>query len=244
MELVERMQKQLGIPIDAWRPRWKTQAECSHARHVAAYEEAKTCVAWPILVRVGLQAPLKVPPGGEIGACRSEIAKLGGEIVSRLVALQAKRKELEELETRELVARLASLSPGARELHARAFPTKPVNATVNATDPLCPIDEAIGLVCLHAGFARYKHEGKSSLQARGGRPPVPARGRVAARYASGWTDLHEGTTWSPTARDLALLAICEGANDLPDSWQVMTTAALIGSEERAMRPYLRATGKK
>jgi len=48
---------------------------------------------------------------------------------------------------------------------------------------------------------------------------APARGRVAARYAHGWTDLDGGKTWQPNARDLALLAICEGAAQLPKGWE-------------------------
>jgi hypothetical protein len=217
--------------------RWETESECLKARHVAAYTEAREAAGWPIIVRVGLRAPEGDPPDTEIELRRAELFGLGAAVMAKIVPFQAAWRKLEALEANRLALAVVKLRPAARELHARTFPTKPTQARVD------PIDDAIRILALRAGFARRELEGNASLSTKG-RPPEPARGRVAGRYALGWTDLSDGKRWRPTARDLALLAICEGANILPNGWEKMAVAMLIDREERAMRPYLKATGKK
>jgi hypothetical protein len=196
--------------------RWESREACLVALRQAAWLEAKRTTTWPAILRVGLglQPPGDVRRNERTDALLEEVRKLGKELVASLKRFHTLIEELDGPED-----------------------SRPATQA---------IEEAASVIDLRASFARGELYGKYTLNS-GGRPPVPARSRVAKEYARGWTNLGDGDgsgkVWKPSARDLALLSICEGADELPAKWKTMTIASLIDAEERAMRPYLR-TGKK
>ncbi len=197
-------------------PLWKDEAECRLARHTAALAEARQR-PWPSVELLTIRStPATTENEQRLNAVQAALAELAPRLVAALEAFDAKLRERDAMQP-------------LRE--AAEYPW---------------ISEAVQLIRLHSAFALIEVKGSSRVPS-GGRKRDPARSRavecVRLRGSEAWSNGSGAEPWKATVRDVALLSILEGVA-LPDGWQRMGVAKLVETECRAVRPYLRARGKK
>jgi hypothetical protein len=229
---------------------WSDEHECLRARRRAAAEEALER-PWPYIVLVGITGEHRGV--SETARQASELAELGACLVDALDQFIAKLSEHDRVEEREL-AELRATAAKKMGGRARLDALFPPPERRRDAEQIHALKRAREIAWVRTSFARLSSSGTSKLR-KTGRPADPGRVRaaqIATFYSSqesitGLTGNGEASAWMPTARDLALLAICEGATELPTSWRTMNASNLIAHEARAMRPAVRdleGQGKK
>jgi hypothetical protein len=201
-------------------PHWQTKEECLQARHEAAYDEAVKSASWPRLKKVALRPPSDHQDDRALlMRLRDELASIGTDLLPLLERFRSTATRIDAL---------------------IQFRT--------AQKDLSVLDDAIAHVHVTTSFARATARGAAKDVRGSGRRMSPARGRALSVldehhvFRDGLLDplAAEVRDWQPTARDLGIIAICEGLDTLPDGWNSMTKKELLASEERAMRQAMRA----